>query len=171
MLALFLLSLLLVRHAYSASACYGNSTNATAPVYIAPFDLPTIYAASTSGQDAAAANEIRNTLALYPIAIDGKNFDILSEVFADDIIANYTITLGVLTSVPAIAKGIQAAVQFVTTQHQLGTQAIDVREGSCEAKSVSYFTATHFGQGRYENQVCQTLIPCRRNETAPTVTL
>ena len=160
MLASFLFNSLLVCSAYALGSaqgtrfCPNNAVNSTTADYIPPFDLATIYASSTtSNQDAVAANEIRNTLALYPLAIDGKNYDALSEVFTDDIVANYTTTLGVLTSIPAIGTGIENVIKYVTTQHQLGTQAIDVKKHSCEAKSVTYFTASHFGQKKYANQV------------------
>lgn len=160
MVASILFSLLLVSayalgSAHGARSCPKSPVNSTTSDYIPPFDLATIYASSTSNQDAVAANEIRNTLALYPVAIDGKNVDALSEVFTEDIVANYTTTLGFLTSIPAIVTGIENIIKYVTTQHQLGTQAIDVKKHSCEAKSVTYFTASHFGQKKYANQVCR----------------
>ena len=160
MVASFLFSLLLVHSAYAlgpasgTSSCSNSAVNSTAK-YIPSFDLPTIYASSSSGQDAAAASEIRNTLALYILAIDGKNFDALSEVFTENIVANYTTVLGVMTSIPAISTGVETVLKYVTTQHQLGTQAIDVKEDSCDARSVTYFIASHFGQKKYANQVCR----------------
>ena len=44
-------------------------------------------------------------------------------------------------------------MEFVTTQHLLGTQTIILEKGGCKARALTYLTATHFGKGKYEGQV------------------
>ena len=39
------------------------------------------------------------------------------------------------------------------TQHSYGTQVIEIESGGCDAKAVTYFTATHFGRGVYLGEV------------------
>ena len=132
---------------------------------IAQFALPTIFPnppLHASPQDVLA---IRNTLALYPLAVDGKNFAAFSEIFTWDVYTNYSAPLNVLTPLSVLEATFEASLAPVTTQHQYGTQLIDLlysdlaprSESECEgptrAFSVSYFTATHFGKGVYEGQL------------------
>lgn len=131
---------------------------------IAQFALPTMFPIPplhASPQDVLA---IRNTLALYPLAVDGKNFAAFSEIFTRDVYTNYSAPLNVLTPLSVLEATIKASLAPVTTQHQYGTQLIDLLygdltprsesgcEGPTQAVSVSYFTATHFGKGAYEGQ-------------------
>ena len=151
MLGSLLPILLLAASSLGRTHCPSETSTATSPIDL--FDVSTIFADTTSRQDIVAANLIRNTLSLYPYAIDGKNFASLSNVFVDNVFTNYSPPVGILNGLPAVEAGIQKQLAPVRTQHLLGTQAIDVKPGSCEAKSLSYFTATHFGLGKYEGQV------------------
>ncbi len=112
--------------------------------------LPTLFASSSSPSirtiDTTAITEsIRTTLALYPLAIDGKNFAALSSIFAADAVANYSAPLNVLTPLESIQDTLSASLACVSTQHSLGTQIIDV-VSPMEARSVTYYTASHFGR-------------------------
>ncbi|KAJ5742465.1 uncharacterized protein N7511_011484 [Penicillium nucicola] len=102
--------------------------------------------------DAGTIEAIRNTLAIYPFAIDGKNFDALSKVFSTDAIANYSAPLNVLTPLHSIQSSLKQSLACVTTQHLYGTQWIDVTSPTA-AQSVTYFRAAHFGKGDTEGQV------------------
>lgn len=51
-----------------------------------------------------------------------------------------------------MAAAIEAALATVDTQHAYGTQIVEIL-GRDQARSVSYFTATHFGRGRFYGQV------------------
>ncbi|KAJ5127857.1 hypothetical protein N7448_008636 [Penicillium atrosanguineum] len=102
--------------------------------------------------DAGTIEAIRNTLAIYPFAIDGKNFDALSKVFSADAIANYSEPLNVLTPLHSIQSVLKQSLACVTTQHLYGTQWIDVLSPTT-AQSVTYFRAAHFGKGDTEGQV------------------
>lgn len=71
-------------------------------------------------------NAIRNTLAHYPLAIDGKQFSDLSLVFTPDAVANYSAPLNVLTGLPMIESVLEADLRPVSTHHSYGTQLIEV---------------------------------------------
>ena len=112
-----------------------------------------VVAPAAAPQDPSVLAQIANTLALYPLAIDGKNFPLLRNVFFQNAVANYSAPLGVLTPLKTIEATLEAALSPVTTQHALSTQAIDVLRGGCTARSITYFTASHFGKNQYEGQV------------------
>lgn len=74
--------------------------------------------------------------------------------------ANYSAPLGVLSGVGPVKGAIEATLKKVTTQHALSTTVVEVEEGGRRAKSLAYFTATHFGMGGFEGQVrCGFLFP------------
>lgn len=102
--------------------------------------------------DAGTVEAIRNTLAIYAFAIDGKDFDSLSKVFATDVVANYSEPLNVLTPLSTIQSVLNTSLACVLTQHLLGTQRIDVLSPTT-AKSVTYYRAAHFGTGDKANEV------------------
>jgi hypothetical protein len=79
---------------------------------------------ASASQD--AYNNIRNTLARYALAIDGKQFTDLSLVFTPTAVANYSAPLNVLSGLTTIEAVLQASLAPVSTQHLLGTQLIDI---------------------------------------------
>ena len=88
---------------------------------------------------------IRRTLALYPLAIDGRAFSSLTNVFAQDAVANYSAPIGVLKGPDEIASSLEAATAtFLGTQHLLGTTNVRLCEGGKKAISATYYTAVHF---------------------------
>lgn len=114
------------------------------------FELPTLLApAPTAAEiDPFVVEAIRNTLALYPLSVDGKNFAALSEVFTTNAVANYSAPLNVLTPLSTIETVLQESLAPVNTQHAFATQLIDILSPT-SAFSVTYYTATHFGRGPY----------------------
>ena len=125
--------------------------SATAPI---PLFLLTISSPqSLDSQDADTKNQIRNTMAHYPLAIDGKNFAALDLVFAADAVANYSTPLNVLTGLPQIEAVLEQALAPVLSQHALSTQVIEIEKGGETAKSVTYFTASQFGMGNMTGKV------------------
>lgn len=116
--------------------------------------LPPAHAATTSPAAwAADILAIRNTLALYPLAIDSKNFSSLSLVFTPDVSANYSTPIGVLSGLKSVETTLEALLKPVTTQHSYGTQFVDTLASEVEARSVTYYTASQFGTGAFEGQV------------------
>ncbi|KAL4918311.1 hypothetical protein BDW62DRAFT_200937 [Aspergillus aurantiobrunneus] len=114
--------------------------------------LPTLFNPPTLTSDPFTTESIRRTLALYPLAIDGKDFAALSHVFAPGAVANYSAPLNVLTPLQTIQDTLSASLSCVTTQHSLGTQVIDILS-PVSARSVTYYTAAHFGMGALSDQV------------------
>ncbi|KAF6226973.1 hypothetical protein HO133_008414 [Letharia lupina] len=128
-----------------------SATNLTAAI---PFySLPTTYPLSLTPQNPTIENQIRETLAHYPLAIDGKNFAALDLVFTQHVVANYSEPLGVLTGLPAVVSALESSLSPVGTQHAFSTQVIEILAGEVEARSLTYYTASHFGQGDYYGQV------------------
>ena len=112
------------------------------------------YALAANPQPATEIAQIVNTLALYPLAVDGGNFSALSLVFTGDVVADYPVAgLGVLTPLSVLEQGIAAASANTNSQHAYGTQIVEIT-GEGQAKSLTYFTATLFGKGKYYGEVC-----------------
>ena len=101
--------------------------------------LPLLTLALTSWES------IHQTLHTYPLAIDSKDFALLSTVFTPTATANYTGDLSNLTGLPAIQAGLSASVAHVFSQHLLGTLVIDIGPFGKKANSTTYFQATLFG--------------------------
>lgn len=132
-----------------AGSAIASTTNNVAPIELSALAngcTPEIYT------DAGSIEAIRNTLAIYPFAIDGKNFDALSKVFSADVVANYSAPLNVLTPLSSIQSVLKESLACVTTQHLYGTQWIDILSPTT-ARSVTYFRAAHFGKGETADQV------------------
>ena len=88
---------------------------------------------------------IHQTLHTYPLAIDSKDFGLLSEVFTPTAVANYTGPLSNLDGLPAIQAGLNASVAALFSQHLLGTTVIDIHQNKNTANSTTYFQASLFG--------------------------
>jgi len=129
-----------------------SSLSLTGTLPIPLFSLPTLVPDPSFRPDVYDLEAIRNTLAHYPLAIDGKNFPSLSLVFATDAAADYAAPLGVLTPLSTIEAELEAALAPVTTQHLFGTQVIDILS-PISAFSLTYYTATHFGVGVYYGEI------------------
>ena len=115
--------------------------------------LPDVLSAQRSNSfEASEIEAIRQTLALYPFAIDGKNFDALSKMFAEDAVANYSEPLNVLTPLSVIQETLEASLMPVTTHHSFGTQYIAIISPKI-AQSITYYTAAHFGSGELATEV------------------
>ena len=148
-----------VLHSLAAHADTGNSCcsslSSQPPILPPPVPLisvPGTYASATKPQSADAIAQILNTLSIYPFAIDGKDFASLSLVFTEDVTANLSAPLGLLTPLQPMADVIEKTLANVDTQHAYGTQLVELID-VCRARSVSYFSATHFGRGKYAGQV------------------
>ncbi|KAH8697812.1 hypothetical protein BGW36DRAFT_427760 [Talaromyces proteolyticus] len=102
--------------------------------------------------DAVSIEAIRNTLALYPFAIDGKNFAALDNIFMQNAVANYSAPLNVLTPLSQIQSVLSSSLACVTTQHMFGTQVIEIISPTV-AVSVTYYRAAHFGTNNQTGQV------------------
>ncbi|KPI34876.1 uncharacterized protein AB675_2243 [Cyphellophora attinorum] len=94
--------------------------------------------------DLYAIEAIRQTAALYALAIDGKAFEALRKVFVPKVRANYSDPIGVLNGVDAVIQALAPGLEsFASTQHHLGTQYIHICSATT-AVSVTYFQASHY---------------------------
>ena len=135
----------------SASVAAGSAP-LTSGQPVPQFDLPYAFQSAEYVASPSDVEAIRNTLALYPLAIDGKNFPALGLVFATNAVANYSAPLNVLTPLSTIESALEASLAPVTTQHSFSTQVIDILSPNT-AVSVTYYTATHFGIGQFAGQI------------------
>jgi hypothetical protein len=125
-----------------------STSSLTGAAVIPFFALPTLVANAPCAAKPDIVEAIRTTLALYPLAIDGKNFNALGELFTSNAVANYSAPLNVLTPLSTIQSVLQSSLAAVNTQHAFATQLIDVLSHN-SAFSVTYYTATHFGRGPF----------------------
>ncbi|KAJ7738400.1 hypothetical protein B0H16DRAFT_1214683, partial [Mycena metata] len=102
--------------------------------------------------DPTAELQIRNTLSLYPLIIDGKAFDHLDLVFTQDVYANYSAPLGVINGTDALGVVLQQSLAPVDSQHLLGTCVVQFLV-DVDARTVTYFQVSHFGKGLFSGQV------------------
>ena len=130
------------------------STTTPLPAPIPSSSWAAAYAPAAYPQPATIIAQIVNTLALYPLAVDGGNFSALSLVFTENVVADYPVAgLGILTPLSVLEQGLAAASANTTSQHAYGTQIVEIT-GEGQAKSSTYFTATLFGKGKYYGEVC-----------------
>ncbi|QSZ34143.1 hypothetical protein DSL72_005731 [Monilinia vaccinii-corymbosi] len=121
------------------SACQSIS-----PGPVSDFQLPDFLPAASPFPDQVATETIRNTLALYSFALDGRNWETLSRVFAPNARANYTEQYGTHYGVQNITKLISEAISvFKGTHHRYATQHIVICSPT-SAVSVTYLDASHF---------------------------
>ena len=94
---------------------------------------------------------------LYPLAIDGKNFGSLGNVFAQNVVAN--LSQGpIIKGLPTLEGVLAASVAKVNSHHNLGTQYINIAENGCTAESITYFHASLIGVGSSYGQVMLRLL-------------
>ena len=91
---------------------------------------------ATTSHDTSPFSAISNTLSRYALAIDLKNFNQLSEVFTQDVVANYSAPLGVLRGLSAVQVTLEASLAPVTSQHSLTTQTLEL-QGDTHASTIS----------------------------------
>ena len=93
--------------------------------------------------------EIRQKISLYALAIDQKNFGLLSDVFTPNAVANYPNS--VVRGLPAIQTFLKAQLADIVTQHTISSTVVDfVNKRS--PNSTSYLVAYYFGQGNLTGQ-------------------
>ncbi|KAJ2982981.1 hypothetical protein NQ176_g1024 [Zarea fungicola] len=118
--------------------CPGSATPAAFEEL--PSSLHQEYHAGNFWQD---IEQIRVTLALYPLSIDGKNFETFDSIFTEDAVLNYTAPLNVMRGLPNIKATIKESLANLTTLHHYGTQVIEALSPNT-ARAVTYVIANHF---------------------------
>ena len=87
-----------------------------------PFSHLPLITAYTPVPSPADELQIRNKLSLYAIAIDNKDFGLLSQVFTQDVHINFPSPGGEnLNGLPAVQEYLKAQLDGFVTQHTLST--------------------------------------------------
>lgn len=90
--------------------------------------------------------EIQQTLARFPIAVDEKNYTMLSEVFTVEGVFEADLPTGPLQGLVTIEDWLLDALNNTLSQHSFGTQYIDIHDAH-SADVMTYFIATSVGVG------------------------
>ena len=93
---------------------------------------------------------IQQTLGLFPVAIDQKQFDLLDAVFTTNATANFRGP-SLLVGVPAIKRSLSKGLTGLISQHDLGTLYINMTEPD-KAVSYNWLQGTFFGTGNSAGQ-------------------
>lgn len=108
--------------------------------------LPGILSTRTDwNKDSQSIDSIRNKLAVYAYAVDGKEFSVLNQVFSASAVANYSSSLGTLNGEIEISAALSRNMTNSTTQHLLASTFVlfsDLRD----AFSVTNFQVTTFAK-------------------------
>ena len=102
-------------------------------------------------ESAVSIIHIQQTLNLYPLSVDNKNYALFARIFTHNVTANLLCLLPT-TSLPAMRSQISKSLAGLVSQHALTTQSISVLNAT-EAKALTYLTATFFGQGNQTGHV------------------
>lgn len=109
---------------------------------------------------------IRQTILRYPLAIDERDFAGFENLFIPS--AQYMMPnlYPTITGASNIRRSIEASVVGVTTQHMVGSEAIDIRMRNGAAKAISNFietihtvgpiNKTTVAHGRFEDELIRT---------------
>ena len=107
-----------------------------------------------SCSDTAVDSQIRNTLSLYAIAVDTRDFGLLAEVFTKDAIADYSAPPpnNIYRGLPAIQEFLKASLHNAVSQHTISTTVIDFSD-RFSPNSTAYVVANFLGQGNLTGQI------------------
>lgn len=134
---------------------------------VPPIVLLTLHRASARGQcrdktpipdpshpSADVLASVQQTLNLFPIAIDNKNFSILNQVFTTDAFAAFQPDQPQY-SLQNITGWLELFLSNVTSHHSLGGLYV-TQENPCEATAISYLQGSFFGRGPATGQMYQS---------------
>lgn len=94
--------------------------------------------------DAKTETAIRQTLSLYPFAVDTRSYDLFDRIFTADVRTNYSEPINEVVGLDNVKASIASGLDnFAATHHSYGTQYI-ARCGGTSAISITYFTASHY---------------------------
>ena len=96
--------------------------------------------------------QIQQTLNLFPLSVDTKNYSLLADIFTSDVTANFLIG-SVLHGLEAVQQQLETHLKGLVSHHSLTTQSVVVGENRDTASATSYLIANFFGQGDLARQV------------------
>ena len=94
--------------------------------------------------------EIRQKIPLYSLAIDQKNFGLLSDVFTPNAVAKYPPN-SVVQGLPNIQAFLKSQLANFVTQHTISSTVVDFVDKR-SPNSTAYLVAYYFGQGNLTGQ-------------------
>ncbi|KAI9796348.1 MAG: hypothetical protein M1833_006353 [Piccolia ochrophora] len=100
--------------------------------------------------------QIRNKLAIYSVALDTKNLDLLDEVFTADAAVTYPLDPpnDKINGLPALKQVLEDQLRGVVTQQALSTLVVECGPHRAP-NSTTYLSATYLGQGDLVGQTIQ----------------
>ncbi|MCJ1460074.1 hypothetical protein MMC28_010453 [Mycoblastus sanguinarius] len=98
--------------------------------------------------------QIRDQISLYSIALDTKNFALLSEVLTVDTVGNYGLPPPntILNGLAENQKVLKATIDGFVMQETISTTVVDFIDES-SPNSTAYLVANYFGQGNLTGQL------------------
>lgn len=102
----------------------------------------TPYLNTTSPIPLSHHTSISQTLAKWPVAIDSKNYTLLSEVFTPNATLDIKLPTGPIYGLAAIKNWVNLSLNGTLMQHDLGTQHISIFGNT--AYATTYFVTTVF---------------------------
>lgn len=93
---------------------------------------------------------IQQTLNIFPLSVDRKDYSRLAEVFSQDVTADFLVG-PVCHGLTAVQQQLQAHLEGLGSHHSLTTQSIQFPDAGT-ATATSYLIATFFGQGQLVGQ-------------------
>lgn len=103
--------------------------------------------ASTLHNDPSDYIEIQRTLAKFALAVDSHDYSLLDEVFAPNVTATLQIPSDPVQGLAAIQNYLLYALNNTISQHNFGTQLIDIGTDRTSAHVVTYIIGTFVGTG------------------------
>lgn len=99
---------------------------------------------------------IYQTIALYPLAVDGKNFQSLTNIFTPDVMVNMSMGHPMVSGLTGLEDALRNSFDGLQTHHQLGVSNLRLFNRHCEADTITYFTTTISGTGKSAGKVCHS---------------
>lgn len=123
-------------------------------VAMSPYGLAKSFHPTSNVTDLLAIQVIRDTLALYPLALDGRNYDVLDKIFVSDVHSTYMEPLGAFSNLQDLKSGLAKVLDgLASTQHNYGTEIVNILSPTT-AVSVTYIQSSHFtNQGPIDTNV------------------
>jgi SnoaL-like domain len=90
-------------------------------------------------------HSIRQTINLYPLALDFKQLDRLDALFTPNATYSIPITFGTVYGVEAIKAKIREITGPAQTQHLFATETLDIDSAAGTATGIVYLAETVFG--------------------------
>ncbi len=107
-----------------------------------------VFSSSSSTTDIIVA--VKQTLALWCIAVDSKAYSTLSQAFTSDV--NAKVAPFDITNLTALSDFYETAFEGQITLHEDNTFFVEV-QNTTSAKATHYSEAVYFGQGNLTGQI------------------